>query len=776
MAPTKFGFGQSVRRKEDDPLLRGAGRYIADAMPAGALHAVVVRSTHAHARFKLDAAKAEAMPGVRLILTGDDINDVGLMPMQAGIPGVDIPVPRYPVLAQGEVRHVGDAVAFVVADTLEQAKDAAEAIDIQWEALPHVIGAVEALEQGAVQVWPDRPGNLAFEVALGNQAPTAKAMAGAPRTVSLTLVNQRLVTNYLDTRGVIAEYDAAADRLTLTLGSQGSHYLRDTLCEMLKLPPEKMRVVTPDVGGGFGTKLFIYREYALVALAARQLKKPVAWIADRSEHFLGDAQGRDNITTAKLALDDKGRFLALDIDLIADMGAYLSAYAPYIPFLGAGMSPGVYDIPHCHVRVRGVYTNTVPVDAYRGAGRPEAAYVIERLVDAAARELNVAPDALRRRNFIKPKAMPYTTATDKIYDTGDFASHMAHAQQLADWDGFKKRASASKKNGLLRGIGIATYIEACGNMGADTATIKLEQDGGVTALMGSQSSGQGHATAYAQIVADHLGLPPERVRMEQGDTDRIATGTGTGGSSSIPCGGASLDGATKMLAENLKRLAADALEASAGDLEIVEGAVRVAGTDRVIAFADLAKRPEATPDKLTASDAFDAAAADLPQRHTRRRGRDRRGDRPDPHCQLCGGRRFRRHAQSAAAGRTSAWRRSAGHRPGADGADGLRQGFRPARHRLADGLRAAARVGDAGLRIRDAQRALQGQSAGCEGRGRGRRNRLLPGGDERDSRCAVAGSPHPPCRYACHPGAAMGRHRGSAAYAPDVKSVVIAEV
>ena len=771
MAPTKFGFGQSMRRKEDDPLLRGAGRYIADAMPADALHAVVVRSTHAHARFKLDTAKAKAMTGVRLVLTGDDINDLGLMPMQAEIPGVDIAVPRYPVLAQGEVRHVGDAVAFVVSDTLAQARDAAEAIVIEWRALPHMIGAVEALEPGAVQVWPDRPGNLAFEVTLGNQAPTAKAMAGAPRTVSLTLVNQRLVANYLDTRGVIAEFDTAADRLTLTLGSQGSHYLRDTLCEMLKLPPEKMRVVTPDVGGGFGTKLFIYREYALVALAASQLKKPVAWIADRSEHFLGDAQGRDNITTAKLALDDKGRFLALDIDLIADMGAYLSAYAPYIPFLGAGMSPGVYDIPHCHVRVRGVYTNTVPVDAYRGAGRPEAAYVIERLVDTAARELNVAPDVLRRRNFIKPKAMPYTTATDKIYDTGEFASHMAHAQQLADWDGFKKRASASKRNGLLRGIGIATYIEACGNMGADTATIKLEQDGGVTALMGSQSSGQGHATAYAQIVADHLGLPPERVRMEQGDTERIATGTGTGGSSSIPCGGASLDGAAKMLAENLKRLAADALEASAGDLEIVEGAVRVAGTDRVIAFADLAKRPEATPDKLTASDAFEPPQPTYPNGTHVAEVEIDEATGADSHCQLCCGRRFRGHAQSAAAGRPSAWRCSAGHRPGTDGADRLRQGFRSARHRVADGLRAAARVGDAGLRIRDAQRALQGQSAGCEGRGRGRRDRLLPGGDERDSRCAVAGSPHPPCRYACHLGAAVGRHRGSAPYAPDVKNV-----
>ena len=264
----------------------------------------------------------------------------------------------------------------------------------------------------------------------------------------LTLVNQRLVTNYLDTRGVVAEYDAARDRVTLTLGSQGSHAIRDTLAgDVLKIAPEKLRVVTPDVGGGFGTKLFTYREYALAAVAARRLKRPVRWIAERTEHFLGDAQGRDNITTAQLALDDKGRFLALDVDIVADMGAYLSAYAPYIPYLGAGMSPGVYDIPACFVRLRAAYTNTVPVDAYRGAGRPEAAYVIERLVDAAARELGIAPDALRRRNFITPKAMPYTTATGKVYDSGDFAAHMARAQEIADWDGFKQRAAAAQAPG-----------------------------------------------------------------------------------------------------------------------------------------------------------------------------------------------------------------------------------------------------------------------------------------------------------------------------------------
>jgi aerobic carbon-monoxide dehydrogenase large subunit len=608
----KFGVGQSVKRKEDDPLLRGRGRYVGDYLPDGSLHAVVLRSPHAHARFRIDAGPARGMPGVRLVLTGADTAEVGLLPCQVGVPDVEIPTPPYPVLARDEVHHVGDAVAFVVADTLPQARDAAEAIEVSWDPLPHVVGAEVALAPGAVQVWANRPGNVAFEVSLGDRAATEKAFAAAARTASLKLINQRLVTNYLDTRGVIAEYDAGKDRVTLTLGSQGSHAIRDTLCDMLKLKPEQLRVITPDVGGGFGTKLFIYREYALAALAARQLKRPVRWIADRSEHFLGDTQGRDNITTAKLALDERGRFLALDIDLIADMGAYLSTYAPYIPFLGAGMSPGVYDIPACHVRLRAAYTHTVPVDAYRGAGRPEASYVIERLVDAAAREIGVAPDVLRRRNFIKPKAMPYSTATGKTYDSGDFAAHLARAQELGDWAGFRKRAAEAKRRGLLRGIGVSTYIEACGSNGPETAKLRLESDGGVTVLIGSQSTGQGHDTSYAQLVAEHLGLPPERVRTIQGDTDLVASGVGTGGSSSIPCGGASLAGAATKLAENLKRLAADALEASANDLEFADGAVRVVGTDRAVSFVDLAKRPEATPDKLTTSDAFTPPAPTYP--------------------------------------------------------------------------------------------------------------------------------------------------------------------
>jgi carbon-monoxide dehydrogenase large subunit len=600
----KFGFGKALTRKEDDVLLRGAGRYVADVAPEATLHAVMLRSPHAHARFSVhDLSRVRAMPGVRLVLVTADIAELGPLPTPGVLPGVDIKVPHYPILAKDVVRHVGDAIAFVVADTLAAAKDAAEAVTVDWQPLPHVIGAETALKPGTPQVWNDRPGNLAFETEAGDALATKAAFAQAAKTVSLTIINQRLVTNYMDTRGVIAEFDGK--RITLTLGSQGSHIIRDIICnDVLKIPPDRMRVITPDVGGGFGTKLFPYREYALVAVAAERLRKPVKWVADRSEHFLGDSHGRDNISSARLALDDNGKFLALELDIIADMGAYLSCYGPYIPWLGVGMATGAYDIPAAHVRLRAAYTNTVPVDAYRGAGRPEASYLIERLVDVAAREIDVAPDAIRRKNLIKPKAMPYTTPTGKIYDSGDFAGAMARAQEVADWKGFGKRAAASKRAGKLRGIGIATYIEACGNNGPETANLQLDRDGGVTVLIGSQSTGQGHATSYAQLVAERLDLPPERVRVVQGDTDAIATGAGTGGSSSIPIGGVSVDRAAKILGEQLKQLAADALEAAVTDMEIADGAVRVAGTDRVISFADLAALPQAKPEQLRASNQF----------------------------------------------------------------------------------------------------------------------------------------------------------------------------
>jgi aerobic carbon-monoxide dehydrogenase large subunit len=611
MQALKFGFGQSVLRKEDDPLLRGRGRFIADVAPRKTLHAVVLRSAHAHARFHVDAAKAQAMPGVRLVLTAAETDDLGFLPCTVELPNSPLDVPPYPILARDEARHVGDAVAFVVADTLERAKDAAEAISVTWEELPHVISATEALKSDAPRVWPQHSDNVVFDIALGDKTATDRAFAEAVKIVPMTLVNQRLVANYLDTRGVIAEYDAEQDRLSLTLSSQGPHAIRDVLLQVLKIPAEKLRVMTPDVGGGFGTKLFPYREHALASFAAKQLRTTVTWIGDRSDHFLGDTQGRDNVTTARLALDENHRFLALEVDLVANMGAYLSQYAPLIPTLGAVLSPGVYDLRACHIRVRGIYTNTVPVDAYRGAGRPEAAYVIERLVDYAAREVGVASDTLRRRNFIKPSAMPYQSATGQNYDSGNFATHLKRAQELADWSGFPKRLRETKRSGRLRGIGLSTYIEACGNAGSETATLNLEPDGSVTLLIGTQSTGQGHATAYAQVVADHLRLPPERVNVLQGDTGRIKSGIGTGGSSSIPCGGASLAGAAEKLADNLKRLAAEVLEAGADDLEIAEGVVRVTGTDRMIAFAALAQHPDAG-NRLTAVHAFTPPQATYP--------------------------------------------------------------------------------------------------------------------------------------------------------------------
>ncbi len=610
----KFGVGQALARKEDDPLLRGAGHYVADHAPAGHLHGIVVRSPHAHARFRIaDTAAARALPGVALVLTGEDTAHLGTMPCTVGVPGQTMDVPPYPVIARDVVRHVGDIVAFVAAETVDSARDAAEALVVDWDPLPHVIGAPAALLPGAPAVWADRPGNLSFSFTFGEQAATEKAFASAAHVCEVRLVNQRLVTNYLDTRATVAEYDAATDFHTLMLGSQGPHAIRNVIAgRVLGIPVEKMRVVTPDVGGGFGTKLFSYREYAILALAAKATGRPVKWVADRTEHFLGDTQGRDNVTVARLALDAQMKFLALEVDTIADMGAYLSTYAPYIPYIGAAMLPGVYDIPVCYLRVRAAYTNTVPVDAYRGAGRPEASYVIERLVDAAARDLGVEPPDLRRRNFVRPEAMPYRTATGKVYDTGEFAGHMSRAQEIADWDGIRMRAQDAAREGRLRGIGLATYIEACGGNGPETATLKLENDGTVTLLIGTQSTGQGHETSYAQLVAEHLGIGPERFRMVQGDTARIATGGGTGGSSSIPAGGASVSMAARGLADKLKELAADALEASPRDLEFDDGHIRVAGTDRAIALADLAGRPGTPEDKLTSADAFTPPAPTYP--------------------------------------------------------------------------------------------------------------------------------------------------------------------
>lgn len=588
MAPVKFGVGQSVLRKEDDPLIRGKGRYT-DDHPQASLHALVLRSPHAHARFTINVAHARGLPGVADIVTADDIKDLGGLPCQFELPGVPFKTPKYPILARNEVRHVGDAIAFVVADTVANARNALEAIEVNWTSLPAIIGAAEAVKPGAPQVWPDNPGNILFDTGIGDKAATDAAFAKADAVAEIRIVNPRVVINYLEPRSAICEYDSRRDHFTLITGSQGSHRLRDIICQdVLHIPTEKMRVISPDVGGGFGTRLFPYREYALVAVAAKRTGKTARWTADRTDHFLGDAQGRDNTTVARMALASDGRFLGMDVDLVSDMGAYLSTFAPYIPYAGASMLPGLYALKAFHCRIRTVFTNTVPVDAYRGAGRPEAAYVIERLVDAAARKLGMSPDAVRRKNFIPPRALPYTTATGKVYDSGDFAAHLKRALEAADFKEFPKRAKAAKKLGKVRGIGMASYVEVCGSMGEETAKVELDPNGDVTVLVGTQSTGQGHKTAYAQLIADQLGVAPERVHVHQGDTDRIATGLGTGGSSSIPTGGVSVQRAAKTLGDKLKDLAANALETNPGDLEITGGTVRIVGTDRAISFAEIA--------------------------------------------------------------------------------------------------------------------------------------------------------------------------------------------
>jgi carbon-monoxide dehydrogenase large subunit len=608
MTDTAFGVGKSVRRTEDNALLRGGGHYTGDDVRPKLLHALVLRSPHAHARFRINAAEARALPGVALVLTGAEVADLGGLPCLFNLPDRSIRAPDYPILARNVAHHVGDAVAFVVAETLMQARDALEALAIDWEPLSAIVGADAALAPGAPQVWDSHPGNLAFDARLGDKAATDLAFAHAAHVVEVRLVNQRLVTNYLETRAVVADYDAKRDHLTLTLGSQGSHRLRDILCKnVLKIPLDHMRVVTPDVGGGFGTKLFPYREYALAAVAARQLRRPVKWAAERSDHFLGDSHGRDNIMIASLALAENGTFRALRGDLIADMGAYLSMFGPYIPYGGAAMWPGLYAIPVCDLRVRGVFTNTVPVDAYRGAGRPEASYLIERLVDAAARKLGIAPDVIRRRNFIPTHALPYRTATGKVYDSGDFAAHLRRAQEMIGWKDFPKRAKAAKKAGRIRGLGLACYVEVCGGMGPETATVRLDADGDLTVLIGSQSTGQGHKTAYGQLVADQ-----SRVRVSQGDTALSASGMGTGGSSSIPVGGVAVMRATRVLGEQLKELAADTLEASAADMEIAGEGVRVVGTDRIVHFADLARSNAATADRLSARERFQPEVGTFP--------------------------------------------------------------------------------------------------------------------------------------------------------------------
>ncbi|MCB1381411.1 MAG: xanthine dehydrogenase family protein molybdopterin-binding subunit [Notoacmeibacter sp.] len=597
-ATPKFGVGASVRRVEDDAFITGKGRYTDDIAPDGLLHGFVVRSPLAFARFGIgDLTAARAAPGVHLVLTGAELTHLGdlktpltgVMPELQGVTSRDIPV-----LARDTVRHVGDAVAFIVADSRALAMDAADLIDIDWEDMEPAVRTGDALAADAPLVWPEAGTNRAFAYHRGDKARVDVAFASAAHVSRIAFTNNRLVCNYMEPRAAIGDW--RDDGITLTTGSQGVFGMRRLLCaNVFGIAPEKMRIITPDVGGGFGPKTFVYREYALVLEASRQLGRPVKWTGDRTEHFLVDAQGRDNLVEAEMAMDANGRFLALRVKLVAAMGAYLHQFGAFIPWVGTSMTTGVYDIGLIDVTIDGVYTNTVPVDAYRGAGRPEAAFLIEKLADQCARDLGIGPEEIRARNFIRPEQFPYTTPTGRKYDVGEFDGHMRRAMDVAGWQAFPARREAARKEGLLRGIAMATYVEACAFAGSEPAHLKLEENGDVTLFIGTQSNGQGHATAYAQFVADQLKLPVSRIHVRQGDTNELTNGGGTGGSRSIPLGGPSASRAGADLSVKLRCIAAAELEADAADIELEDGVARIVGTDRQIGFdaiARAAKDPE----------------------------------------------------------------------------------------------------------------------------------------------------------------------------------------
>jgi|HubBroStandDraft_1064217.scaffolds.fasta_scaffold00567_19 carbon-monoxide dehydrogenase large subunit len=591
----QFGMGQAVRRTEDQRFVTGHGRYTDDITLPRQAHAHLLRSPHAHAVItRLDIEAAAASPGVLGIFTGADLaaDGVGTLPCLAPIKSRDgslAAFPPHPCLVSDRVRHVGDQIAFIVAETPEQARDAAELIEIDYDPLPAITGTARANQPGQSLVWDEIAANRCFDWEMGDDTGTRAAFARAKHIVRLDVVNNRVVVASMETRNAVGIYDAFDQRYTLYTSSQGAHTLREILAGgVLGVPEARIRVITPDVGGGFGMKLFLYPEQVLVLYAARKIGRPVKWSAERSEAFLTDTQGRDHVTHAELALDENARFLAARFETTANLGAYLSNYATFIPTLaGSAMLAGVYATPSVYVRVEGVFTNTTPVDAYRGAGRPEAAYVVERLVDKAARQLGLEPEELRRRNFIRPEQMPFRTAMGLVYDSGDFQKNLDDALLVADKAGLAARKAQSAARGKLRGLGIATYIEQCGGGGDEFAEIRFDGTGGLTLLIGTQSSGQGHQTAYAQIISERLGVPFEQIRVVQGDTDVISAGSGTGGSRSLPVGGMSTKLAIDKVIERGRKIAAHLLEAAEADIEFADGKFSIAGTDRLMALAEV---------------------------------------------------------------------------------------------------------------------------------------------------------------------------------------------
>src|SRR6516225_7994006 len=593
----QFGIGQPVRRVEDRRFITGRGSYLDDINRPRQAYAFMLRSPHAHARVRgIDTTAAASAAGVLAVYTGEDLarDGLGTIPCLSAVTNRDQSpsvLPPHPVITSDRVRHVGDTVAMVVAESVAAARDAAERVVVDYQPLPAVVETAHAIDPGQPLVWDTAPGNLCFDWEVGDGAAVTRVMTGARHRIALELVNNRVVVNSMEPRGAIGEYDPGEDSYTLWSSTQGSHFVRNLLAESIfKIPENRIRVVTRDVGGGFGMKLFLYPEHVLVLWAARKLGRAVKWTPERSDAFMTDTQGRDNLTRLELALDGELRFLALDVEILANLGAYLSNFAPEIPTVsGAVMHSGVYAIPVIHVGVKGVFTNTVPVDAYRGAGRPEAAYAVERLIDYAAHRLGVRSEELRRRNFIKPEAMPYLTPLGLNYDSGEFSRNMDQALAAADLTGFPARRAAARARDRYRGLGHAVYIEQSGFPPDEFAELRFDPSGTLTILMGTQSSGQGHQTAYTQLAAERLGGVPEKIRVLQGDTAVISFGRGTGGSRSIPVGGASLAQAADKLIAKGRRIAAHLFEAAEADVEFADGIFSVSGTDRRLGIEEVAR-------------------------------------------------------------------------------------------------------------------------------------------------------------------------------------------
>jgi aerobic carbon-monoxide dehydrogenase large subunit len=620
---TKFGLAQSVRRVEDPRLLKGGGRYTDDIVLPGMLHGIVLRSPHAAAKLgAIDTTAARSAPGVKAIYTAADLNadGIGSLPCAVSLDnrdGTTMASPPHPVLADGAVRHVGDPVAFIIADTVKAARDAAELITVDYATQPAITDLANVTDAGAALVWPEVKRNVVFDWEFGDRAKTDAQFAKAAHVTRLTVVNNRIIVSSMEARASIADYDAATGRWTMYANTQGGWLVKGLIAPVFNVEPEKFRIVTPDVGGGFGMKLFLYAEHVLTCYAARKLGHPIKWASERSEAFLCDTQGRDNLTLGELAIDADGKFLALRTRVVANMGAYLSNFGPYIPTIaGTSVLASVYGFQAVYANVVGVFTNTVPVDAYRGAGRPESNYLMERLVDAAARELKIDRTELRRRNMVPQSAMPHTTPYGTTYDSGDFRMVLDAALKDMDYAGFATRRAEAAGRGKRRGIGLAYYLEATGGDPTERAEIRFADDGNVDVYVGTQSTGQGHETAYVQLTSQRLGIDGEKIRIRQGDTDVIPVGGGTGGARSLYSEGQAILLTADSVISKGKQAAADVLEASAADIAFADGRFAIVGTDRgidIIALAATQRKKAAAGQQAVILDTAEVANID---RHT----------------------------------------------------------------------------------------------------------------------------------------------------------------